>query len=249
MVLFALVVHAGLVATEACQRPIDLAPALYAPVDGALDVPTNARIVINDVVVVADDVTVTSPTGEVPFDVDELPVAVGFDTDHVLRVLTPRAPLTAGATITVSTGETLLGTFTVGPAVDDTRPAEPRVTVLERYDGGACTPLLELDVLPQTDAAFSTASLGDDDVIDGIALGRALVVAGEANQTYAIVVRAVDLAGNVSDPVTVTGTMPPEIVYGLPPGCLCSSSTSAVPAPFAVLAVAVLRRVLRRRRR
>lgn len=100
---------------------------VIAPADGAVDVPVNARLWMGD----SDSGPwLTDATGqEVPGTVSSLRSMAG-----IVRVFTPDAPLTPGATYigSGSPGETI---FTVGTDTDTTPPLVPSVTSREQFFG------------------------------------------------------------------------------------------------------------------
>lgn len=244
MLMFVIAVHAALVATEPCSVLESGVVPLRSPLDGSVDVPTNARVVLFDGSenVGAGVVSLRSEAGPIEVDIDVIAVDHGGYSQQGMLVLTPRQRLTPGTTVTVHTGDVLHGSFLVGDRVDTTPPVAPRAALTE-IDNGWCGPKVDLAVITPVDATFATASIGEDDVLAAVSVDGLMLVFGESSQTYAIAVRAVDMAGNVSDPVTVVGTMP--AAFGeIGPGCFCGSGAN--PWPVAVLALAL---GLRRRRR
>ena len=245
MLMLVIAVHAALAATEGCSILEGGVVPLRSPPDGSVDVPTNARIVLFDGSEHIGPGVVAVRTEAGPIAVDEEVVAVdhGGRSEQGLLVLTPRQRLTPGTTVTVHTGDVLHGSFLVGNRVDTTPPVPPRATVIDGVDFDWCGPKFEIDVVNPVDATFATASIGEDDIFAAVSVEGSMIVFGESSQTYAVAIRAVDMAGNVSDPVTVVGTMP--AAFGeIGPGCFCGSGAN--PWPVAVLALAL---GLRRRRR
>lgn len=238
-----LLVATSLANSSPCLTPLASSEVLFAPRDGSVDVPTNANIILVNTLV--SDATLSNDDGPIEFDVSVHAVDIGFSSPFDAFVLEPRDPFVAGQTITVKTGDSIVGTFVVGDAADFGAPDAPSVTLVGAYSDGACPPYVELTIEGGADMAFATAALGDATATDtaGMSVGSQLIVAGPANETAAISVRTVDLAGNTSEPTVVDATFP----AAFSPGWGCSSNTGAgAPTFFALLLLGL---GLRRRQR
>ena len=235
-----LLVATAFAATEPCLLPLSVSESLLAPRDGSVAVPTNARIILVNVPV--GDTTLNDDDGPVEFDTATLPVDIGSSSPFEAFVLTPRLPLVAGRTVTVTTGDIVAGSFVVGDAANLVAPAAPTASV-GPFSGGACSPSVEVTIDGGDDLAFALASLGDDSDAAGLSVGSQLIVAGPANETTSISVRAVDLADNTSEPTVIDATFP----AAFSPGWGCSSNAGAgAPTFFALLLLGL---GLRRRQR
>jgi len=238
-----LLVATSLANSAPCLTPLSSSEVLFAPRDGSVDVPTNANIILVNALV--SDATLSDDDGPLEFDASTNPVDIGFSSPFETHVLSPRAPLVAGHTITVKTGDTVAGTFVVGDTADLVAPDAPGVALVGPYSDGACPPHVELTVEGGADMAFATAALGDATATDtaGLSVGSQLIVAGPANETAAISVRTVDLAGNISAATAVEASFP----AAFSPGLGCSSNAGAgAPTFFALLMLGL---GLRRRQR
>ena len=242
-----------------------------APVNGATDVPTNARVWIGSGLYWGEP-------GDAEFriellDGDGVPVAVSVTDlmgyNDLISVLTPSVPLQAGETYRIRVdGDETLGTFTVGSG-EDTSPPEVPVEEDRTSSADARIPnmmsscgysdvvtltlgnagLVQVANIEGADALDTDALEGEssDLSVDGqLRIGSAGCTWSwpDAEPGASTTVRwgAYDIAGNFS------GWSEPEKVTIPPAGCSCvlgSATTQAAPLAALLLALSVL--AIRRR--
>lgn len=228
---------ASFVSTGACVDPLANVPVLFAPGDGAVDVPTNAVVFLNqppaDVVVEADGVVVDVVSTAVP-------VKVGYTIELV--VLAPTTPFPAGSEVVVRAGDSELGHFTVGDSADVEPPAAPQVT---RDDvSGGCGVTAGFDLV-DSDAAFVIATSDVQREASGVSVDGHIDVGGPVNTAFDVVLTARDLAGNTASS-TMSVTIEDQFVGSSAEAC--SSTTSAwSPLLLALLLMRGKRRACRSR--
>lgn len=241
----------ALAASAPCLHPLSstATPRLFAPRDGATDVPLNSRILI----VGATDLLLEDESGgPISFETSALAIEHGFTPPIELQILTPESELDSESAIVVKAGDETLGTFRTGADSDSDAPPIPDSSLVGPFSDGACPPYVEFDVVQDAETAFVIASLSGDDRVAGLSLDSQLIVAGPARETRAVELRAVDLAGNTSAAALSDATFPPEFNPG---GCGCASSRQAGSAglltafAFASLLLAARRRFPSRRNR
>ena len=161
---------AGAAAWSSPARACSCAPGglgLYAPPDGAVDVPRDARLWLSAPSSSPAPVVLLRVRGGDVIDVDAASFRAGGD---VVRVLAPRAPLPAGAVVDVEIDGTATS-FTVGDRDSDGAPAPPAARIVRvrsdaELDEAACGPWHGASYDLRSDAMLVVVDLQDGAAFD-----------------------------------------------------------------------------------
>jgi len=235
---------------------------VVAPADGAVDVPTNARLWVGGI---DSGPSLMDASGtEVPGTVSSLRSLGG-----IVRIFTPDAPLTPGATYTGIGADRRRTIFTVGSAPDTTPPAVPSITSRKHDPGRTFGTTFGGSNCDSADDRLLTLGIADSAVVtlvdinetsnlntsvpegpvsimsdgDGVAIGKsACLYTWEGTGDMGVRLATFDVAGNFSGWSEESA----EVVETV--GCSCDS-TSPSRGGGPLLAALSLGLLLRRRRR